>query len=133
MSVNQIIVVGRLTKDVELRYTGSGKAIASFTVAVDRSYKTEDGVTPTDFHGVTVWGHSAERHAEYISKGKLVAVTGRLENNNYNDADGVKHYGYTINAHDVQYLSPKPVEDAPAPAKNARPATNTRSTNTPRR
>lgn len=82
--MNSLILVGRLTKDVELRYIpGSGTAVASFTIAIDRDYKKKDGSTETDFIPVEVMGKSAEFCANYLGKGRLVAVKGSMRIDNY--------------------------------------------------
>lgn len=82
--MNSLILVGRLTKDVELRYIpGSGTAVANFTIAVDRDYKKKDGSIETDFIPVEVMGKPAEFCANYLGKGRLVAVNGSMRIDNY--------------------------------------------------
>lgn len=88
--MNNLVLVGRLTKDVELRYIpGSGTAVASFTIAVDRDYKKKDGSTETDFIPVEVIGKPAEFCANYLGKGRLVAIKGSMRIDNY-EKDGQK-------------------------------------------
>lgn len=101
--MNQVILVGRLTKDCELRFTSgaNAKAVANFTIAVDRPFSKEK---TADFFRVTVWGKPAENCANYTSKGSLVAIQGRLQNNNY-EKDGVKHYSTEVVASRVEFLS----------------------------
>lgn len=97
-------MIGRLTKDVELRFIqGSGTAVANFDIAVNRDFK-KDGQPEADFFKVTVWGKIAESCANYLAKGRLVAVEGAVNNNNYEDKNGVKHYGNIINAQKVEFL-----------------------------
>jgi single-strand DNA-binding protein len=108
--LNRVVLIGRLTKDVDLRYTQSGKAVANFTLAVDRNFSKE----ATDFIRVLAWGGQAENCDKYLSKGKLAAVDGRLQISTY-DKDGVKHTSAEVIADSVQFLSPKTSNsDAPA-------------------
>lgn len=106
--------VGRLTKDPELRFIqGSGKAVCTFNVAVDREFKNKEGNVEADFHSVEVWGKQAEHVANHLGKGRLVQVKGNLQNNNYEDKEtGKKVYGYKIVAERVKFLDfPKKNED----------------------
>ncbi len=105
--LNSFIAIGRLTRDPELRYTPNNTAVASFTLAVDRSRKNAAGERETDFIPVVVWGQQAENCNTYLSKGKLVAVDGRLQIRNYEDKDGNKRTIAEIVAESVQFLSPK--------------------------
>ena len=101
--MNSVTLVGRLTRDPELRFiAGSGKAVAKFDIAVDRRYKTDNG-PKADFFQVQIWGKPAEAVANYTAKGSKVAVRGEIQNNNY-EKDGVKHYGMVINADQVEFL-----------------------------
>ena len=102
-SMNKWTGIGRLTRDVEMRYTAEGKAVASFTLAVDRDY----GSDTTDFINVIAWERQAETCAEYISKGSLVAVDGRLQIRNYNDKEGNKRIAAEIVAKSVVFLDKK--------------------------
>jgi len=100
--LNRVVLVGRLTKDVDIRNTPNGKAVATFTLAVDRKYKKDEA----DFIPVVVWGKSAENCAEYIGKGSLVAVDGRIQTRNY-EKDGRKVYITEVIADDVRFLDKK--------------------------
>ena len=101
--MNQVILIGRLTKDPELRFTaGSGKAVATFTIAVDRPFSKD---RTADFFRVVVWGKPAENCANYTSKGSQVAVQGRIQNNNYETQNGEKRYTTEIVADRVEFLS----------------------------
>lgn len=103
--MNKVVLIGRLTKDPELRYIpNSGKAVANFTLAVDRIYKRE-GEQQADFFRIVAWGKQAENVAEYLKKGSQCAVTGSIHNNNYEDRDGNMRYSTDINADWVQFLS----------------------------
>lgn len=102
--MNQVTLVGRLTRDTELRFIpGSGTAVARFSIAVNRDFKKE-GQPDADFFNVVVWGKSAESCANYLKKGRLCGVVGSLRNNNYEDKNGVKHYNVEINANHVEFL-----------------------------
>lgn len=99
--MNSVIMIGRLTRDPELRFTaGSGKAVATFTIAVNRGY----GKDEADFFRVVVWGKQGENCANYLAKGRQVAIQGRLQNNNYETSTGEKRYTTEIVAHTVEFL-----------------------------
>ena len=83
MSLNQAVLIGRLTKDPELRYTPSGVAVAQFTLAVDRPFTNQNGEREADFIPIVVWKAVAENVANYVKKGHQVAVTGRIQVRNY--------------------------------------------------
>jgi len=103
--INQSVLIGRLTKDPELRYTPNGKAVASFTVASKRSYKDQQtGENPTDFINCVQWGPQAEFIANKARKGKLVGVKGRLESRSYDGQDGKKVFVTEINCDEFQLL-----------------------------
>lgn len=105
--LNRIVLIGRLTKDPELRYTQSGIAVASFTLAVDRGFKNANGERETDFIDITVWRQQAENCANYLSKGKLAAVDGSLRIRSYETNDGQKRKAAEVVAENVRFLSPK--------------------------
>lgn len=95
--LNKVIIMGRLTADPELRQTPSGISTCRFSVAVDRGYKSKDtGERQTDFIRVTAWRQTAEFVSRYFSKGKMIIVEGSLRNNDYTDANGVKHYSMDV-------------------------------------
>ncbi len=103
--MNSVILIGRLTKDPELRYIpNSGTAVTNFTIAVDRPFAKEK---TADFFRVVVFGKSAENCSNYLSKGRQVAVSGRLQNNNYETQSGEKRYTTEIIADRVEFLEPK--------------------------
>lgn len=116
--MNKITLIGRLTKDVELRYTQSGTGVASFTLAVDRQFKNQQGEKETDFIDVTCWRKLAEIVANNIGKGRLVAVDGRLQIDNF-EKDGQKRKAAKVIADSVQFLDrPKnnePVDESGLP------------------
>lgn len=90
--INRVVLVGRLTKDVELRYTTSGAAAGSFTLAVNRQFTNSNGERETDFINGVIWRKSAENFANFTSKGSLVAVEGRLQTRNYENQQGQRVY-----------------------------------------
>lgn len=105
--LNRIILIGRLTKDPELRYTPNGKAVASFTLAVDRQFKNAQGEKEADFINIVVWGAQAETSANFLAKGKLAAVDGRLQIRSFDGQDGQKRWMTEVVAESVRFLSPK--------------------------
>lgn len=107
MSVNRFVGVGRLTRDPELKHTSNGTAVASFNIAIDRQFKTANGEKETDFIPVIAWRGLAETCGRYLSKGKMVAVDGRLQIRTYEANDGGKRTVAEIVADNVQFLSPK--------------------------
>jgi single-strand DNA-binding protein len=105
--LNNIVLIGRLTRDPELRYTTSnGTAVATFTLAVNRRFKG-DGGQEADFVPVVVWRNQAENCAKYISKGSLVAVEGRLQIRPYEDKEGKRRTIAEVVANSVQFLDTK--------------------------
>ena len=103
--MNVAILIGRLTRDPELKYVPStGKAVAHFTIAVDRPYTSKSGERMTDFFNIVVWGKQAENCANYIAKGRLVGIKGTIENRSYESQNGEKRYITEIIAENVQFL-----------------------------
>ena len=102
-SVNKVIIVGRIGRDPEVRYTQSGQPVASLSVATDESYKDKHGnkVEATEWHNVTAWGKQAEFCGNYLAKGRLVYVEGKLETRKWTDKDGVEKYTTEIKAERV--------------------------------
>ena len=102
--MNKVTLIGRLTKDPELKYTpGAGTAVTTFTIAVDRRF-TKDGQKEADFIPVVVWGKQAESTAQYVTKGKLIGVAGRIQVRTYDAKDGSKRYVTEVIADEVQFL-----------------------------
>ncbi|MDD2401939.1 MAG: single-stranded DNA-binding protein [Clostridia bacterium] len=102
--LNHVVLIGRLTKDPELRYTPSGTAVASFTLAVDRYRSNQQGEKEADFIPIVVWQKQAENCANYIGKGSLVAVDGRLQVRTYDDKEGQRHWVTEVIASIVKFL-----------------------------
>ena len=105
--INSIILVGRLTRDPELRYTPNGKAVANFTLAVDRPFMGQGGEKQTDFIRVTTWRKLAENCSNYIGKGSLVALKGRLEVRSWENDEGQRRTMAEVVADTVQFLDKK--------------------------
>ena len=120
--MNRIIVVGRLTRDPELRRTQSDVAVASFTVAVDDREKDANGNKTTTFIDVTVWREAADNVAKFLRKGSLVGVDGRLRQRRFERKDGTKGSTFEIVADSVQFLEPKPKDAASNEAPIDEPA-----------
>lgn len=108
--LNRVILIGRLTKDVDLRYAPNGTAVASFTLAVDRFRKNADGEKEADFIPIVVWQKQAENCAEYLRKGSLAAVDGRIQVRSYTDKRGDKRYATEVVAEAVRFLDSRKTE-----------------------
>ncbi|HOV80844.1 MAG TPA: single-stranded DNA-binding protein [Bacillota bacterium] len=100
---NKVILIGRLTRDPELRYTPNGVAVARFTLAVDRR-QVKDRARETDFIDIVVWQKQAETCANYLGKGRLVAVEGRLQIRSYDDSQGIRRKAAEVVAETVRFL-----------------------------
>ena len=101
--LNKVVLIGRLTKDPELRYTTSGVPVTRFTLAVNRNYTNQHGEREVDFIPITVWRGAAESCAKHLAKGRLVAVAGRIQTGSY-DKDGQRHYTTDVVADEVRFL-----------------------------
>ena len=112
----KVQLVGNLTADPELQKTPNDVSVARFDVAVNRSYSNADGERDTDFFHVTVWRGLADSCAKCLKKGNKVFVAGTIQNRSYDDKDGIKRYVTDVIAEDVEFLTPKSVNDAKAPA-----------------
>ena len=116
--MNRVVLVGRLTRDPELRRTGNGAAVASFTVAVDNRMKDANGNKTTSFIPCTVWGQSAENVSRFTRKGSLVGIEGRLNQRSYETKDNRKVSVVEVICDSVQFLERKPEEGAPLIEQN---------------
>lgn len=102
--MNKVTLIGRLTKDPELRYTpGAGTAVTTITLAIDRRF-SKDGQKEADFIPVVIWGKQAESTAQYITKGKLIGIAGRIQTRSYDAKDGTKRYVTEVVAEEVQFI-----------------------------
>lgn len=102
--MNKVFLIGRLTKDVEVRYTQKGTMSASFTLAVDRRFQNQQGEKQTDFLNIVAWGKTAELCSKYIGKGSLTCVAGRIQVRTYDDQNGQRRWITEIVAEEVQFL-----------------------------
>ena len=103
--MNKVELVGRLTAKPELRYTSSNMAYTRFSVAINRTFANAQGERETDFINVVVWGKQAENCANYLDKGRLVAVEGSIQTGSYTDKDGNKRTSFDVRANNVEFLS----------------------------
>jgi len=101
--LNKIILMGRLTRDPELRRTQSGTAVVSFSIAVDRDYKTQGGEKETDFIDIVAWRSTAEFVSKYFTKGRMAVVEGRLQIRDWTDRDGGKRRSAEVVADSVYF------------------------------
>ncbi|BCB05900.1 single-stranded DNA-binding protein [Bacillus sp. KH172YL63] len=106
--INQVTLVGRLTKDPEARKTTEGKSVLSVTVAVNRPYKNQKGQVDTDFVLCTIWDRAAENTERYCRKGSIVGVTGRIQTRYYDNDQGKRTYITEVIAENVRFLDNKP-------------------------
>lgn len=102
--LNRVILIGRLTKDPELRYTPAGVAVTQFTIAVDRPFSSNGGEREADFIPVVTWRQLAETCANYLRKGRLTAVEGRIQVRNYENNEGKRVYVTEVIADNVRFL-----------------------------
>ncbi|WP_315995915.1 single-stranded DNA-binding protein [Listeria monocytogenes] len=105
--MNRVVLVGRLTKDPDLRYTPAGAAVATFTLAVNRPFKNAQGEQEADFINCVVWRKPAENVANFLKKGSMAGVDGRVQTRNYEDSDGKRVFVTEVVAESVQFLEPK--------------------------
>ncbi|MBI4857736.1 MAG: single-stranded DNA-binding protein [Acetobacterium woodii] len=103
--MNKVILVGRLTRDPEVKNTTTGKAVATFTLAVDRRFKNKDGQKEADFVPIVVWGKQAEFAGQYLAKGSQIGVSGRLQVRSYDAQDGQRRYVTEVVADEINFLS----------------------------
>lgn len=105
--INNVVLVGRLTRDVDLRYTSNGTAYASFTLAVERNFKNQNGEKETDFINCAMWRKAAENFANFTRKGSLVGIEGRIQTRNYENQQGQKVYVTEVLAENFSLLEPR--------------------------
>jgi len=106
MSVNKVILVGRLGRDPETRYTGGGQAVANFSVATDETYKDKNGERQkrTEWHKIVVWGKQAEIAQQYLKKGSLIFIEGRIQSREWQDKEGQKRTSFEVVASNFRML-----------------------------
>ncbi len=107
--INRVVLIGRLTRDPELRYTpNAGVAVVNFTLAVDRPFTNQQGERETDFVNIVVWRKQAENCANYLQKGSLAGVDGRLQIRSYDDSQGIRRKAAEVVADNVRFLDKPP-------------------------
>ena len=102
--INNVVLVGRMTRDAELRYTPQNVAVATFTLAVNRTFKSQNGEREADFINCVMWRQQAENLANWAKKGSLIGVTGRIQTRNYENNDGQRVYVTEVVAETFQML-----------------------------
>ena len=122
--MNKVLLIGRLTRDPELRYTGSNRAVTQITIAVNRNFTNQNGEREADFINVVVWDKAAENLKKYVGKGRMVAVEGRIQTRNYDNNEGKKVYVTEVVAQNVQFLDSRSASDNSASYTQVAP-TNT--------
>lgn len=120
-SLNKVLLIGRLGRDPEMKFTPSGQPVTNFSLATDESYKGKDGqkVDKTEWHRIVVWGKQAEFCGNYLAKGRLVYIEGKLETRKWTDKDGAEKYTTEIRADRVVGLDAKPDQASPQGAAPA--------------
>ena len=109
--MNKVFLIGRLTRDPELRYTGSNLPVATFSLAVNRNFANQAGEREADFINIVVWRKQAENVKNYLSQGSQVAIDGRIQTRSYDGEDGKKRYITEVIADNVQFLDSKGSRD----------------------
>lgn len=109
--INNVVIVGRLTKDPDLRYTANGAGVATFTLAVNRNFTNQSGNREADFINCVIWRKSAETLASYAKKGTLLGVTGRIQTRNYENQQGQRVYVTEVVADNFQLLESRSTTD----------------------
>lgn len=121
--LNKVILMGRLTKETELKKTQSGKSVAAFTVAVDRRFQKQGEEKQTDFINCVSWGTTAEFVGRYFGKGQMIALVGSIQVRNYEDGEGKRHYATEVIVDEVSFAGDKKNDapQTPAPAMEVVP------------
>lgn len=123
--INNVVLVGRLTKDPDLRYTASGTAVATFTLAVNRNFTNQDGKREADFINCVIWRKSAETLANYAQKGTLIGITGRVQTRNYENQEGQRVYVTEVVAENFQLLESRSTTESRESSKDASQSSDT--------
>lgn len=116
--MNKVLLIGRLTANPELRYTTNNTAVTSFTLAVDRNFKNEDGNKEADFINIVAWNKKAELIHQYLKKGDRVGIGGRLQVRKYQNERGENRYVTEVVADEVEFLNSKKPEEKPVEVQN---------------
>ncbi len=121
--MNKVILMGRMTKDAELKYTQSGTAVCSFSLAVNRRYKDNAGNYPVDFINCQAWRQTAEFISKYFSKGRMIAVCGSIQTRTWDDQSGKRHYATEVFVEEAHFCGEK-VENNTTDNRNELPFTD---------
>lgn len=113
--MNKCIIIGRLTRDPELRNTSNNVAVCTFTVAVDRQYKDASGTRQADFLNCVAWRQQADLISKYFRKGSKIGVVGSVQTRSWDDTEGKKHTATEIIVDEVEFIESKRAEEQPAP------------------
>ena len=122
--MNKVFLIGRLTRDPELRYTGNNTPVATFSLAVNRNFSNQQGEREADFINIVAWRRQAENICQYLDKGAQVSIDGRIQTGSFTGQDGSRRYTTEVVADNVQFLdsrrsqnaqTPYDYQDAPAP------------------
>ena len=105
--MNKVVLIGRLTRDPELRYTGSNTPVATFSLAVNRNFQNQNGEREADFINIVVWRKQAENCKNFLTQGSQVAIDGRIQTRTYDDQNGQKRYVTEVVADNVEFLGSK--------------------------
>lgn len=122
--INRVVLTGRLTRDVDLRYTQGGDAVATFNLAVDRRFTNQQGEREADFVSCVIWRKSAENFANFFHKGSLVGIEGRIQTRNYENKQGQRVYVTEVIVDNFSFLEPKK-STGNGSYQNNRPQNNT--------
>lgn len=132
-SINKVILIGRLGKDPELKYTNTGAPVAKFTVATDEVFKDRAGEQQkhTEWHNIVAWNRLAEICGEYLTKGKQVYIEGNIRSRQWEDQSGNKRTSYEIIAREMKMLGSKSDSPSSFASRDAAPSTNRASSSAP--
>lgn len=129
--MNRVVLVGRLTKDPELRYTPAGVAVTTFTLAINRNFTNQNGEREVDFINCVAWRKAAENAANFLKKGNLAGVDGKIQTRNYEGQDGKRIYVTEVLAEAVQFLEPRRAQEGAHASKNQNQSNYTQNANNP--
>ncbi len=120
--MNKVFLIGRLTRDPELRYTGANTAVATFSLAISRTYSNSAGERTTDYVNIVVWRKQAENVKNYLSQGSQVAIDGRIQSRTYDAPDGKRRYITEIVADNIEFLGARPGSRRTGTSTNEQPS-----------
>ncbi|WP_270217251.1 single-stranded DNA-binding protein [Pediococcus pentosaceus] len=122
--INRTVLVGRLTRDPELKYTNSGRAVASFNIAVNRQFTNSQGEREADFINCVIWNKTAENFCNFTRKGSLVGIDGRIQTRSYENTEGTRIYVTEVVADRFSLLESKPKSEAGTDEQGGQPSQN---------